>query len=118
MIIVRVIEGILTNFVFLSDGVLFREIKSTGKEDKCHRRIPVPNRADRQRVGQCGKTCAGTVAASCHPVHVVHPVTDILMFLTAVCVSGGDESGSGSYPARASVGCWAPLCHGSDYPAL
>lgn len=58
------------------------------------------------------------VAASCHSVDVVHAVTNILIFLTAVCVLGGDESGSGSHPAWASAGCWAPLCHGSDYPAL
>lgn len=58
------------------------------------------------------------VSASCHPVHVVCAVTNTRVFLTAVCVLGGDESGSGSYPARASAGCWAPLCNGSDYPAL
>lgn len=110
----EVFDLVFPTFSFLSDGVLFREIKSTGKEDKHHRRIPVP---ECQRAGQSGKTCTGScIMPSCSCYIVSHKHVDISDSI--VCVSGGDESGSGSYPAWASAGCWTPLCHGSDYPAL
>lgn len=75
------------------------------------------------RTEQCVRELDGLekraqVTALCFPVHVVvsrkyADISDRFVF-----VSGRDESGSGSYPAWASAGCWTPLCHGSDCPAL